>query len=142
MKLVLILLFTLLVQGCNEKEGQMLPNGNEIISALHELKAQKKFGEDLSQFYPGTPDEVTRIKAETIINNALTELINTSSAPIPEGEFWGILRSAANHLAGMDSEELERGLGYMEELMDIYGIESSGGRLNEWRYGFDPTISH
>jgi hypothetical protein len=23
--------------------------------------------------------------------------------------------------------------------MDIVGLESSGGRLNEWMYGFDPT---
>jgi hypothetical protein len=23
--------------------------------------------------------------------------------------------------------------------MDIYKIESSDGRLNEWRYGFDPS---
>jgi hypothetical protein len=30
----------------------------------------------------------------------------------------------------------------MEEIMDIYVIESSGCRLNTWRYGFDPVNSH
>ncbi|ELJ8549638.1 DUF4844 domain-containing protein [Vibrio cholerae] len=37
---------------------------------------------------------------------------------------------------------MDRSLSYMEEIMDIYGIESSGGRLNTWRYGFDPADSH
>jgi hypothetical protein len=27
----------------------------------------------------------------------------------------------------------------MEEIMDIYGIKSSGGRLNNWRNGIDPS---
>ena len=34
---------------------------------------------------------------------------------------------------------MDRGLSYMEEIMDIYKIESSEGRLNEWRYGFEPS---
>lgn len=37
---------------------------------------------------------------------------------------------------------MDRGLTYMEELMDIYGIESFDGRLNIWRYGFDPNDPH
>ncbi len=27
---------------------------------------------------------------------------------------------------------------YIETIMDILGIESSDGLLNQWRYGFDP----
>ena len=50
-----------------------------------------------------------------------------------------ILETTARRLSEMDSEEMDRGLAYMEEIMDIYGIKSSGGRLNEWRYGFDPS---
>jgi len=42
----------------------------------------------------------------------------------------------------MDSEEKDRALSYMEEIMDIYGIESSDGRLNKLRYGFDLNQSH
>ena len=37
-----------------------------------------------------------------------------------------------------DSEERDRVLFYAEEVMDILEIESSGGLLSRWRYGFDP----
>jgi hypothetical protein len=38
-----------------------------------------------------------------------------------------------------DSRDCDRLLHYMEQIMDIIGIESSDGLLNEWRYGFDPS---
>ncbi len=117
----------------------MLPKGPEIISALEALKDQKKFVEDMSQFYPGAPNEITQVKAEKIINDALLKLIKTSNDGITEVKFWLVLESAARLLSNMDSEEIDRGLKYIEEIMDIYGIESSEGRLNKWRYGFDPS---
>ncbi|MGP4846274.1 DUF4844 domain-containing protein [Marinobacter sp. 1Y8] len=41
----------------------------------------------------------------------------------------------------MDSEEMDHAFSYMEDLMVVYGIQSSCGRLNQWRYGFDPIQS-
>ncbi|WP_299568501.1 DUF4844 domain-containing protein [uncultured Pedobacter sp.] len=38
-----------------------------------------------------------------------------------------------------DSEDEDLVCRYVEELMDIVELESSGGHVNEWRYGFDPT---
>ncbi len=35
--------------------------------------------------------------------------------------------------------EQDRVLLYFEQIMDIAGIQSSDGMLNDWRYGFDPT---
>jgi hypothetical protein len=37
-----------------------------------------------------------------------------------------------------DTEDRERLCGYLEEIMEIFGIESSDGLLNRWLYGFDP----
>jgi len=119
----------------------MLLNGSEIKEALRELKSQKKFLENLTLFYPGAPNELIRIKAENIINSALVKLIESPTDSFTENEFWLTLKTAAKQLAKMDSEEMDRGLSYMEEIMDIYKIESSDGRLNEWRYGFE-TSSH
>ncbi len=39
----------------------------------------------------------------------------------------------------LDTEDRERVCNYFEELMDIVGLESSGGHLNDFMYGFDPT---
>ena len=120
-------------------EIKMLSNGSEVKEALRELKSQKKFLANLALFYPGAPDELIRIEAESVINSALVKLIESPSDNFSENEFWLILKVAAKQLAKMDSEEMDRGLSYMEEIMDIYKIESSEGRLNEWRYGFEPS---
>tara|TARA_R110000744_G_scaffold36774_1_gene84715 strand:+ start:1377 stop:1769 length:393 start_codon:yes stop_codon:yes gene_type:complete len=128
-----------MIQGCNEGDRKFIPNGSDVKEALQELKSQKKFIEDMALFYPGTPDDQTRIAAENIISSALVKLIESPSDKLTEKEFWLILKIAAKQLAKMDSEEMERGLSYIEEIMDIYKIESSDGRLNKWHYGFDPS---
>ena len=120
-------------------EIKMLSNGSDVKVALRELKSQNKFVEDLALFYPGAPDEITRVAAEKTINSVLLKLIESSPDNLTEEEFWLTLEVAAKQLGNMDSEEMDRGLSYMEEIMDIYKIESSGGRLNEWRYGFEPS---
>ena len=65
--------------------------------------------------------------------------IESPSDNLTEKVFWLTLKIAAKQLANMDSEEMERGISYMEVIMDIYKIESSDGRLSEWRYGFVPS---
>jgi hypothetical protein len=38
-----------------------------------------------------------------------------------------------------DTEDRERVCMNMEKIMDIVGLESSDGLLNNWLYGFDPS---
>jgi len=139
MKFLRILLVFLLIQGCNDVQSKTLSNGDDVKKHLLELKSKKKFVEDLALFYPGAPDELIRVQAEKTINVALIKLIESPSDNLTEKEFWLILEIAAKQLDNMDTEEMDRGLTYMEDIMDIYKIESSGGRLNTWRYGFDPS---
>ena len=128
-----------MLSGCGMKTQNMFTNGPERIEALERLKQERKFEEDIAHFYPGAPDEEIRAKAEGIINDTLTDLIKIPEQKMSEKEFWKILETAARRLSKMDSEDIDRGLAYMEEIMDIYGIESSEGRLNIWRYGFEPN---
>jgi hypothetical protein len=139
MKFVIILLALFFIQGWNEVEIKILSSGIDVNESLEQLKLQKKFTDDSTLFYPGAPDESARVAAEEIINAALTKLIESPDNKLSEKEFWLILEVAARLLDVMDSEEMERGLTYMEEIMDIYKIESSDGRLNKWRYGFEPA---
>ena len=39
----------------------------------------------------------------------------------------------------LDTEDRERVSTYFEELMDIVGLQSSDGKLNQFIYGFDPN---
>jgi hypothetical protein len=136
---VIILLALFFIQGWNEVEIKILSSGIDVNESLEQLKLQKKFTDDSTLFYPGAPDESARVAAEEIINAALTKLIESPDNKLSEKEFWLILEVAARLLDVMDSEEMERGLTYMEEIMDIYKIESSDGRLNKWRYGLEPV---
>jgi hypothetical protein len=139
MKFVIILLALFFIQGWNEVKNKILSSGIDVNESLEQLKLQKKFTDDSILFYPGAPDQSARVAAEEIINAALTKLIESPDNKLSEKEFWLILEVAARLLDVMDSEEMERGLTYMEEIMDIYKIESSDGRLNKWRYGFEPV---
>lgn len=141
MKLLFLLIGPLFILCCTAGAETMLPHGPEISSALEALKEQKKFLADASALYPGAPDETTRIKAEGIINRALEKLLRQTGNGMTKETFWTVLETAARQLSYIDSEEMDRGLAYMEEIMDIYGIEHSSGRLNQWRYGFDPGRS-
>ena len=49
------------------------------------------------------------------------------------------LRRFEDIYIGLDTEDRERVCAYFEELMDIVGLESSGGQLNKFMYGFDPV---
>ena len=139
MKLLCILLVISILWGCSEESMRMLPKGNDIKTELVNLRSEKKFVEDMKGLYPGAPDEQTRIAAEIIINTTIDKLIYYSNKELTEAKFWEIVKHSATQLSTMDSEEMDQGLYYMERLMNIYTIESSNGRLNEWRYGFDPS---
>ncbi len=120
----------------------MISVNPERVSHLEGLLEEKKFVESSVYFYPGPPDEVTRLQAELVINAAIISILKASESEISEEEFWGIIEVAARALSLMDSEEMDRGFTYFEQIMDVFEIASSGGRLNQWRYGFDPTIQH
>ena len=122
--------------------NNMIHNNAENLTKLEKLLIEKKFTADEKLFYLGAPSEEIRATCEKAMNIVLTALIDTPEAGITEEEFWKLLEKAANVFKQFDSEEMDRGLNYMEQIMEIYGIESSGGRLNNWRYGFDPTEFH
>ncbi len=120
----------------------MISVNPERVSHLEALLEEKKFVESSVYFYPGAPDEVTRLQAELVINAAIVSILKASESEISEEAFWDIIEVAARAFSVMDSEEMDRGFTYFEQIMDVFEIASSGGRLNQWRYGFDPTIQN
>ena len=137
--LLLLSIISLFAMAGNNK---MILNNPERLERLDKLLIEKKFTPDEKLLYPGAPSEEVRAICEQAMNIVIQALIDTSEAGITENEFWGLLEKASKLYKQFDSEEMDRSLSYMEEIMDIYGIESSGGRLNTWRYGFDPGDSH
>ncbi len=113
-------------------------NNLKIESELKEFLVKDKFQIDNSLFYPGAPSEEIRLLCQQAMNVIIRALVEMPKQGLDEVQFWNLLEQGAMFYQRLDSEEMDRGLTYMEDIMDIYGIESSGGRLNIWRYGFAP----
>lgn len=138
---ILILLPLLLFTSCGQ--GQIKTPEN-AMTKFEEFKSKEKFLEDDKLFYAGVGDP----KLKPI----LTEKINLSAKDFKELADRGIttdkeyqdaikkgLYRFSDIYLDLDTENRERICSYYEELMDIVGLESSGGHLNNFMYGFDPT---
>jgi Domain of unknown function (DUF4844) len=110
-----------------------------ILQQLRQLRAEPKFHEHMPGFYPGAPNEEVRCRCERQLNALVDRLTVGLPAHATKQYVLEEFRTTLTAFETEDSEECDRLLGYLEQIMDITGIESSDGLLNEWRYGFDPT---
>ena len=111
----------------------------DAIARLRALRAESKFVEDLPAAYPGAPDERTRDRCESAINDLIDELLALGQGIETKSQVLDEFEQALFKLKREDTEEREQAGKYLERIMDVFGIESSDGMLNRWLYGFDPT---
>ncbi len=107
--------------------------------ALARFIAKKKFVPE--SYYPGATNEPDRLLYEAEVN----ELARSLGALSPDDQTKAVVlekfKPTMEKFENTDSEERDRFLLYLDELMAIFGIDSSDGLLNKWRYGFDPNES-
>ena len=111
---------------------------------MEEFKAKAKFTEDKTIPYPGLSDknllptvsEKINLTAEDFKSVAATE---TASDKDYQDKIKIGLRRFSDDYLQFDTLDRERICSYVEELMDIVGLTSSGGHLNNFMYGFDPV---
>lgn len=136
---VVLLVFLLVACGTGEPVNSKLPVDAQTIAKLQALRDESKFHEDMALVYPGAFDEATRVSLQTRLDALLDRLIaELPSSPTKEyvlREFQATLPLFESE----DSEDRDRFLAYLDQIMTIVGIESSDGLLNKWRYGFDPN---
>ncbi len=103
---------------------------------------KEKFLQDDTQFYPGLSDPSLRPVLTEKINLVADDFKKLAEKGAATDEAYqnaiqiGLDRFADLYLQ-LDTEDRERVCSYMEELMDIVGLESSGGHLNNFMFGFD-----
>ena len=118
---------------------QLIAITPSLIASLKSLRKLPKFL--AAEMYPGAPSEEIRVEAEAHINVLIDNLI----AGLPQNPNKQFVMSefmrAMENFKQPDTEERERFCGYLEEIMDITGIESSDGLLNKWLYSFSPLNS-
>lgn len=116
---------------------------DKAIKDLQYLRSISKFAADVSRFYPGLQDENIRGRVTDLINISVDEFMRLAQDNGSEDEFQQVISKGLSYFEtlgySLDTEDRERVCGYFEEMMDAVGLESSGGILNRWLYGFDPT---
>lgn len=124
---------------------QSLTNApNNTINKFEEFKNKEKFIEDKTNYYPGIANSKLRHQLTEKINlaaNDFEELAKRDS--ITDKDYQDKMKIGLQRFKdiyiNLDTEDRERVCYYFKELMDIVGVKSSGGHLNNFMYGFDPT---
>jgi hypothetical protein len=123
-------------------QGQIKTSEN-AMTKFEEFKNKEKFIQDNKLFYPGIGDPNLKPILTNKVNLAaddfrkLADKENTTDKDYQNAIKIGLDRFADLYTQ-LDTEDRERVCSYFEELMDIVGLESSGGHLNNFMYGFDP----
>lgn len=105
---------------------------------LSQLLTKDKFIEG-NTIYTGVQDNALRIQLQKLIDKSINEFItatqeNASIETLQDMISIGLSRFNPYDL---DTEERERVCEYYEEIKDAINMESSGGVINKWLYGFD-----
>lgn len=134
---ILVLFLTLSAYGQNVTEMKAPEN---TIEKFAEFIAKKKFVAE--NYYPGIADEKMRPILTAKINQIASDFISVVESKNPTDKKYqekiGIgLSQFKDVYLELDTEDRERVCSYIEELMDIVGLESSDGQLNKFMYGFD-----
>jgi hypothetical protein len=124
-------------------QGQ-IKTPKKAMEKFEKFKAKEKFVEDAKLLYPGIGDEKMKPILTERINLAAEDFEKVAqSGNASEEDYQNAIKKGLNRFSeiylDIDTENRERVCGYFEELMDIVGLESSDGQLNNFMYGFDPS---
>jgi hypothetical protein len=106
-----------------------------MMAELQSLRARAKFSpEGLYQAPTDAVRQMSTAHIDALLDRLLVGLWQNPTKFFVLGE----VKSTLTEFDLADSEEQDRACMYIENIMDVLGIESSDGLLSQWRYGFDP----
>lgn len=118
------------------------PISKQMVKQFEAFKTKDKFAEDMSIPYPGLSAPTSKGTLVKVVNNtaddfrALAEKDETTDQQYRYAIKSNLKKLQPIYLE-LDTEDREMVCHYMEELMDIVGLESSEGILNTFLYGED-----
>lgn len=139
-KYIRILFLLLILSACGQSQTKMKTPENAQEKFAEFIAKKKFYAENQS---PNISDEKLRPILTKKINEVAKDFKEISESGNPTDKKYqkairvGLLKFPEIEL-GFDSEDRERILLYFEEIMDIVGLKSSNGQLNNFYYGFDP----
>ena len=139
-KLFLLLIISLLTY-CGQGEIKTPFNA---MKKFENFRNKEKFTADNIIFYPGVGNPKLKPVLTEKINLASDDFKKVAGSNNPTDKNYQIaikqgLKRFSEIYLELDTEDRERICSYFEELMDIVGLESSDGQLNDFMYDFDIT---
>lgn len=117
----------------------------DVITKLQNFKKESKFEANSKDIisYTGLSKPELKAKLSELLNQAADDFIVTTKNKPSEKKYQEDIKRGLSRFnpfyLDLDTEDREKTCSYFEELMDCVGLQSSGGELNKWLYGFDPT---
>jgi hypothetical protein len=112
----------------------------KVIANLRSLKAELNFEPDDKTYYTGVADSSVRMASGEAFSSLVKELV-VQLPEHPSKQFvLSQFKITLDRLLLSDTEDRERAATYCEKIMDVLGIQSSDGLLNDWMYG--PVLGH
>lgn len=141
-KYIQIFLIIITLFACGQKATEMKTPENADVKFVEFLTKKKFIAQANQNYYPGIADEKIRPTLTEKINLIASDFKNVAESKNPTDKKYqekieiGLSRFKEIYLK-IDSEDREMVCVYVEQLMDIVGLESSNGQLNKFMYGFD-----
>lgn len=107
----------------------------ETLAKLDALRHRPKYVDEPGTIYNGMRPEGLRVASEAQLNHLIDRLRQRVEARPSKKVVLQEIARTLDEFQGVDTEDRERICRYAEELMDIFGIESSDGLLNRFLYG-------
>lgn len=140
-KVIVVLFLFLTFISCGQGKIDTPKNAR---NKFEEFEKKAKFIEDEKYFYSGIGNPKLLSTLTNRINSACEDFKTVSQTENPTDKAYQEkikigLERFSDLYQELDTEDRERICHYFEELMDIVGLESSDGLLNDFMYGFDPN---
>ena len=135
---ILIGLTLVLFTSCGQRKIKTPKNA---MTKFEEFKNKEKFLQDDKLFYPGISEQALKPILTEKINLAADDFKKLAEKSlVTDKEYQDVIKNGLERFTELqlDTEDKERICSYFEELMDIVGLESSDGHLNNFMYEFDP----
>jgi hypothetical protein len=139
MKQTLLIFIIILFSSCGQGK---IKTPIDAMNKFDNFRNKEKFLPDNTIFYPGIgipelkPILTEKINLASDDFKKIAESNNPTDIDYQNAIKKGLQRFSEIYIE-LDTENRERICTYFEELMDIVGLESSDGQLNDFMYDFD-----
>ncbi|MFA6086988.1 DUF4844 domain-containing protein [Mucilaginibacter sp.] len=142
MKRLFALFLVLMTVNCYAQKNSFIVVNKDALKKLSNFKLKNKFMIE-SAIYQGLSVPGIQPKMNELLNKTADDFIATVKEGATEKKFQEDIKTGLKRFdpfyLNLDTEDRKKTCTYFEELMDCVGLASSGGQLNMWMYGFDPT---